>query len=464
MASIEKRKESYRITVSCGMDGAGKQIKKSMTWKPSPGMTQKQIEKEVQRQAVLFEERCKSGRVLAGNIRFSDFVEVWRSNYAETHLKPTTYARYNSLLERILPALGNIRLNRLQPHHITAFESNLAEAGIKKSDHWEPKIDFVQILQNQGLNNTTAGKLSGTSATTIRKLKTGGTVSFDSAQKIAQSLGYNASELFRAVECDAKLAPKTLLQYHRLLSAILQIAVEWQVIPSNPCSHVRAPRVNRREAEYFEDAEALYILRKLQDEDAAHRAMIYILLYTGMRRGEMLGLSWNNIDFEKHTISIQKNSVYISGKGIITDTPKTEGSVRTYNVSKSVINALTEHKHAQNIQRLAVGADWVDSDRIFTQWNGKPMFPNSISSWFKAFLQRINIPGNRSLKSLRHTNASLLIASGIDIRTVAGRLGHTQTSTTSNIYAHMLKTSDELAADALENRLSGQPGEEKSGG
>ena len=81
MASIEKRGNSYRIVVSAGLDITGRQIKRSMTWKPSPGMTEKQIEKEVQRQAVLFEERCRTGAVLDGSIKFADFVDVWREKY-----------------------------------------------------------------------------------------------------------------------------------------------------------------------------------------------------------------------------------------------------------------------------------------------------------------------------------------------------------------------------------------------
>ena len=100
MATVVKRNNAYRITVSCGYDMTGKQIRKTMTWKPEPNMTAKQIEKEVQRQATLFEERCLKGQVLDENIRFAEFAEIWMKD-RKNDLRPRTYARYESLLPRI---------------------------------------------------------------------------------------------------------------------------------------------------------------------------------------------------------------------------------------------------------------------------------------------------------------------------------------------------------------------------
>ena len=83
MAAIEKRGESYKIIVSCGYDLDGKQIRRQMVWKPEPGMTKRQIQKELDRQAVLFEEKCRNGQVLDGNIKFAEFAEKWFTDYAE---------------------------------------------------------------------------------------------------------------------------------------------------------------------------------------------------------------------------------------------------------------------------------------------------------------------------------------------------------------------------------------------
>lgn len=114
MATIEKRNNAYRITVCCGYDINGKQIRRRMTYTPDEKMTAKQIEKEVQRQAVLFEEQCNNGQVMNSNIKFADFANDW-FKHKKNDLRPKTYARYLSMLPRINAAIGHMRLERIQP-------------------------------------------------------------------------------------------------------------------------------------------------------------------------------------------------------------------------------------------------------------------------------------------------------------------------------------------------------------
>ncbi|MBQ8524384.1 MAG: site-specific integrase, partial [Clostridia bacterium] len=110
MASVIKRGNTYTIRVSLGYDINGKQIQKFTTWKPSPGMTKAQIEKELERQKILFEEKCRSGRVLDSSTRFGDYAEYWMQEYAEKQLRASTISGYKLMLRRIVPALGHIRL------------------------------------------------------------------------------------------------------------------------------------------------------------------------------------------------------------------------------------------------------------------------------------------------------------------------------------------------------------------
>ena len=117
-----------------------------------------------------------------------------------------------------------------------------------------------------------------------------------------------------------------------------------------------------------------------------------------------------------------------------------------------MIKQLRRYKVWQNQERLKVGADWVDKDRLFTQWNGEPMYPDTLTKWFKQFLERHNLR-HVTLHSLRHTNATIMIAEGTDIRTVSNRLGHAQTSTTLNIYTHALDSKDKQAAEKLDSIL-----------
>ena len=147
MATITKRNETYRITVSTGYDCTGKQIRRSMTWKPAPGMTKKQIEKEVNRQALLFEERVKNGIYLDGSIRFFEFAEKWFKDYAEKQLRATTLERYKSMLPRTNMAIGHLHLEKIQPHHLIAFYNNLAEEGMRKDIKYASATDLKSMIR-----------------------------------------------------------------------------------------------------------------------------------------------------------------------------------------------------------------------------------------------------------------------------------------------------------------------------
>ncbi len=195
------------------------------------------------------------------------------------------------------------------------------------------------------------------------------------------------------------------------------------------------------------------MLDLLEDEPIQYRTMIHLLLYTGMRRGELCGLEWKDIDSQKFLIHILRESLYLPEKGIYEETTKTLSSERVIKIPTDLLDSLNKYKAWQASERLSLGDKWHDSDRLFTAWNGKPVHPDTVTGWFHKFIVRNNLP-DISIHSLRHTNATLLIASGVNIRTVSNRLGHAQTSTTGNIYAHAIRSADEAAAETLQNILS----------
>lgn len=125
MATVKKQGRGYKITVSQGYDINGKQIRTHMTWVPDPGMTPRQIEKELNRQAVLFEEQVQAAGVKNGNIRFADFAKLFIEDYARPNLKAQTVYDYEEHLKQINQAIGHIRLRDLRPGHLAAFYANL---------------------------------------------------------------------------------------------------------------------------------------------------------------------------------------------------------------------------------------------------------------------------------------------------------------------------------------------------
>lgn len=181
--------------------------------------------------------------------------------------------------------------------------------------------------------------------------------------------------------------------------------------------------------------------------DIRIKTAFIILLFTGMRRGELAGLEWEDIDFEKCTINICRTSNYSKSIGIYTKEPKTESSICTISLSETVINQLTEYKewYLRNNE-----SHNNKPKRLFINKNGGPISPANFNAWLAKLRNHYNLP-HFSIHSLRHTNITLQIALGIPLTTVSGRVGHSRTSTTTDIYAHFIRTSDQQAANMLDD-------------
>jgi len=242
------------------------------------------------------------------------------------------------------------------------------------------------------------------------------------------------------------LSASSIRGYHRVISSILTKAVKWGFIASNPALNAEPPKIGRREAAYLDEDDVRRLLTLLHNEPIKYRAMVSFSLLSGLRRGELLGLRWQDVDFDSETISVVQTSSYVKGRGVYVSTPKNESSVRPLKLSKSTIALLNEYKKWQDGQKVIYGIKWNLTDgRVFTSEDGVVINPDSLSRWFKCFIKKHGFP-NISLHSLRHTYASILIADGTPIVVVSKRLGHAQVSTTSDIYSHLIKSADEKAA------------------
>lgn len=451
-ASITKRGNTFRIRVACGFDGNGKRLTRSITYTPPPTLTPKQAEKEAHRQAVIFEERCRTGQILDTNTRFCDFVEIWLHDYAEKQLRPTTLARYKALLVRILAAFGNMKISAIQPHHLNAFYDNLSESGIRADIKYTPCREMQRVIKEKGFTKAAFSEKAGVSIQVLNSCTAGRNVTTASAEKIAAALNADVSTLFEKQE-DAGLSGKTILHYHRLISTIMTCAVQWQAIFSNPCDRVKPPKISRKEARYLDEVGAEKLIAALEGKPYKYAVMVQLLLYTGLRRGELFGLEWHDVDFFTNCLHIERSVLYIAERGVFEDTTKTETSKRVIKLPDNAVNLLKAYQQWQNEQKEEIGSEWHKTDRLFTAWNGEPMLPDTLTSWFHDFIRRKGLP-DVSIHSLRHTNATLMIAGGVPIKTVSSRLGHASLTTTANIYAHAIKSADEAAADVLNNLLS----------
>jgi len=252
------------------------------------------------------------------------------------------------------------------------------------------------------------------------------------------------------------LSQQTIKHYHQCISVILADAVKKQIIPFNPASRERinAPVVAKKEPAHFDDEQAKRFIEALQREtDLRKVAAFTLLIYSGIRLGELNGLEWQDIDFDKQTIAIRRTSQAVKGKGIITKVPKNRTSTRTIKLPAIVFDILHAYQNWYYDQKQAVGSNWIESNRLLTQSDGRPITPTLPNKWLDTILETHRLP-RVTPHGLRHTNISLLIANGVDLRTVANKAGHSRTSTTSDIYAHVIQAADEQASEVLDSVLT----------
>jgi integrase len=382
--------------VSCGYAVDGKQVKQFHTWRPDEGMTKKQIEKEVNRQAVLFEESCKLGQVTA-TAKFQDYATEYLTKVAPSNLKAGTLANYKNYSRRVFAELGHMRMDKITPRHIQKFIYDMGE-GVRLDRY------------RQGA-----------------------------------------------------LKPKTIKNHVAFVSSIFEYAIKMQVVTSNPCRAVMLPKdIAQEDVQIYTVEETQEILGHLYQEDKKNfQFVIYFMLavYTGFRRGELLGLEWKDIDFDRQIISLNRTSLYTKDKGVFTDSLKTRTSYRTLKLPTELMDVLKQFKDHQADYIKRLGTKWVTeikglgdkmvaNDRLFTQWDGKPMFTNSPSLFFGRFCKRKGLKYRKG-HSLRHFNASLQINAGVDVKTVSSNLGHSMTSTTLNIYCKMFQAAQAASMDKI---------------
>lgn len=458
MATIRKREgktgTSYLIRASCGYDVSGKQVERSMTWRPTPGMTPKQIEKELTRQAVLFDEKCAAQGVGNGNIKFEAFAKQWLKEYAEPNLRPRTVARLYQLEERTYAALGHIRLDKLTARQIQIFIDKLGEDGVStKQDLARPKVSFSELLKERNLTQKKLSDCSGVSQSTISSLCRGGSVSLSSADKLSAALGEPTKGLFSIQKGNGKLSPKSIQHYLSFVSSVLDYAFRFGIVPANPCKRVTVPTAAPPERECYTIEEAQTFLESLNSAPTKYRAFFVLAIYGGLRRGELLGLEWKDIDFQSQIIKIQRTSQYLKERGTFTDETKTKKSRRTLKLPSCVFDVLKDHRVGQMEGQLLMGDRWKGTGRLFTREDGTPMHPNTPYHW----LQRFCLETNQrflGVHAFRHLNASLLINHGVDAKTVSASLGHSQVTTTLNIYAHTFEEAQARASEAVADLLA----------
>lgn len=339
------------------------------------------------------------------SVTVAAWLDHWLDNVAAARVKPMTLTGYRQYVRnRIAPAIGHHRLDRLQPEHVERFYRDMSKPGTR--------VDPV------------------------------------TGRRVAQ----------------AALSPASIQQCHRILSRALKVAVQRERVARNVCTLVDSPSVDRQEVKPLTGDEARAILTAATGTRNAARWSVALSL--GLRQGEALGLAWRDVNLDSGTLAVRQalqRQAYLHGcvdpcgkravdcpqrhgGGLVFVRPKSRAGSRTMALPRQLVEALRTHRAAQAVERIAAGSLWEDFDLVFAQVNGKPIDPRRDWSDWHALLDLAGVRSAR-LHDARHTAATLLLQQGVPARVAMQILGHSQISLTLGTYSHVVP---ELATDAAE--------------
>ena len=389
MASIRKRGNSYLIVVSMGYDHTGKRLKSQQkTVKPPSGLTNRQAEKWLNEQAMLFEMECKSAApVVDRKTTLAQYTEFWLKEIAPDKMARSTLVREKQDIARFLPDLGHYKLTELRPEVFRKYYTKLR-------------------------------------------------------QTISEQTGKPLSE-------------NTVEGVHACLCGILSDAMEGGFIAHNPAWRTYKYSGKKKEKKVADEDTVRLLMAALEKESLKYETFFKLLIATGIRRGECCGLKWSDIDYKERSIHVQRNVVKLTGEEIIVKDPKTSAGDRYVYFSYEMETLLNEYRQQCEYEtKTHDEREMTDDDYIFRRHGeALPMTPSTFTWKFKKILKANGLPENLNVHSLRHTNASLLIAGGTDVTTVAGLLGHSQPSTTLDIYSHAFDKNKKNASRRMQTSI-----------
>jgi integrase len=323
-------------------------------------------------------------------LRFGTFVESskrtvasylldeWLPAMQPPRVRPSTWLSYQRNLERhVIPALGEIELQRLTPAHLTGFYRSLL----------------------------TGGRLDGR----------GG------------------------------LSAKSVKNIHGALHPALKDAVRWGYVTRNVADAADPPKVVTPEMQVWSPAQLRTFLTYVRG-DRLHAAWM-LFATTGMRRGEVAGLRWVDVDLAASRVTPRKPRVEVNYKVHVSE-PKTAKGKRSLALDPATAAALREHRARQAEERLIVGPGWQDSGLVFTWGDGRPLHPERFSRWFERLAREAGLPKIR-LHDVRHSYVTAALAAGVPAKVVSERLGHANIAITMDTYSHVLPGMDERAASVV---------------
>ncbi len=339
------------------------------------GKTRREVQEKLR---VALNEQKQGTLVTGPQQTLKQYLEHWLEDVHKPAIRVSSYVKYRSQLDNhILPALGDVQLQKLTPQQVQAFYA--------------------------------------------KELKGG-------------------------------LSPASVRNIHQILRKALDNAVRWNLVPRNVCDVVSPPGIVKHEIQLLTKEQAQQLLRTAR----GHRleALFTVALATGMRRGELLGLRWQDVNFEDRSLHVRRTVDRIGKNGIVVSNPKTSKSRRKVMLPNFVIDVLKQHRSRQLEARLRAGTTWQENNLVFSNTLGGFLDAGYLHSLFQKLLKDAGLPHMR-FHDLRHSAATILLTMGAHPKLVQELLGHSQISMTMDTYSHALPSMQRDMMDGLDGFFGG---------
>ena len=245
------------------------------------------------------------------------------------------------------------------------------------------------------------------------------------------------------------LSPSTIRRIHGVLRSALNTAVKRRLTPYNPAEHIEFAPENPKRPKPWTPEQSQAFLQHVAEDRLAN--LYHLMLVTGMRRGETVGLRWEDVDLDGECLFVIQQITDVNGRSMVS-TPKTKRGQRLVPIDAETVAMLRRQRETQNLERAAWGPAWNEAGLIFTREDGRPLRPEYVTRHFQALALKAGLPVIR-LHDLRHTNASLALSAGVDLKVVSERLGHSQLAITADLYTHVNRGLGKAAAEQIARAL-----------
>jgi len=269
-------------------------------------------------------------------------------------------------------------------------------------------------------------------------------------KKLSAITSFDIDALYNQ-KIDEDYSTSYIRKIHQMLNQAFEQAKKWKKVIVNPVTDASPPSLKKEEMRIWSYQEVHSFLNNCEEE--WHKIVFHLALYTGMRRGEILGLKWSDINFDKKNISVNRSLAFVPGQGYLLSTLKTKNAKRQITISAQLADMLFLHKKKQEEVNTLFSGGYNDQELVICSHLGTIQDPQNVLRVMKRIIQTSGVSPIR-FHDLRHTHASILISEGVDLVKVSKRLGHANAKITLEYYAHLMPNEDDQVADIFDQVMN----------